>query len=124
MAISVVGSSCKCTFGSTQIPIQVIPIDRVMICNKPAVKQFDTKQLNIPSLGMCSAPNNPLVITLFNLIIIPTVCIPKIMTPPGWITQKSNVKIGGQSPCSMCDTCMCEYGGIISILNANQHTVS
>lgn len=123
LSISVQGATCRCTFGTAIIPIQVIPIDGVKICNRPAVKQLDTNLFNISSFGMCSSLSNPLVITLMNTIIIPTVCVPKIVTPPGWNVSKMNIKIGGQYPCSMGDTCMCAYGGIISILNANQSTV-
>lgn len=121
--IAVLGAMCSCTFGVVPCPVDVKDTARVFINGKPIVKSSDATGLNTVSFGMCSCPLNPDVQKIPPAIIIPAVCQPKIASPT-WITKKTNVKVGGQFPCSMGDICMCTWGGTISILMPGQFTVS
>ena len=123
MTIATSGAICKCLFGTVPCPINVVDVDGVCINGKPVIKANNVTNTDIPTFGMCFCPNNPLV-TILGPLVIPTICTPQIITPPGWIAKKMTVKISEQSPCSTGDTCMCKHGGIISILINNQATVS
>ena len=123
MAVSVVGATCKCPFGSV-CPIVVLPTTNVFISGRQCVRMPNAQAIvNIPSFGMCNNPGNPAVIEIPPGIIIPTACIPNI-TNPNWLTKKFNVKVCGQPVCSDGDMCMCSYGGIITIETSGQFSVS
>lgn len=122
MSIAITGALCQCPFG-TMCAVNVLPITNVFISKKLCVRMPDAKALvNIPSFGMCTSPGNPSVVKIPPGIVVPTVCVPNI-TNTNWETKKNNVKICGQSVCTDGDTCMCSYGGVISIIMPGQFTV-
>lgn len=82
----VMGTMMQCSFGVAPLSLIVLPVNRVMVENKPAVNIIDYKPVvNIPPFGMCGAPTNPAFIaaTAVDLgVPIPVPCVP--VTSASW----------------------------------------
>lgn len=118
MAVISVGNLCKCSFGTIPIPLVSTNIT-VQAEKSPVVTNMDTS--NLISFGLCSASANPLVVEVAG-IKIPTVCQAKIITP--WLNTKMNVLACGKPICTNNSICQCKWGGIVTIINIKNFTVS
>ena len=77
---------------------------------------------NITSFGMCSNPANPQVAAATAAalgVLTPQPCVPAIAG--AWVGGK--VLIGGKPCLTLESTCMCSYGGKVTIVNPGQAKV-
>jgi hypothetical protein len=79
---------------------------------------------NISTFGMCMCPANPEVAaaTASALgVLTPMPCIP--MTTAPWTPGSPTVTIGDMPALTADSTCMCDWGGMITISDPGQTTV-
>jgi hypothetical protein len=80
---------------------------------------------NIPTFGMCSCLGNPEVAsatTAAQGVLTPQACTPVTTSP--WDPGAATVTIGGQPALDNVSTVECEWGGVITITNAGQETIT
>lgn len=81
----VMGAMMQCSFGVAPPSLIVLPVNRVMVENKPAANIMDFKPaVNIPPFGMCSAPANPAFIAATSAALgvpTPVPCMPVTISP-------------------------------------------
>ena len=107
------GAQCMCTMGLTPAPLMILPQKKVFGENKPAATIQDNKPMvNIMPFGMCKSPGNPGVKPPF----VPMVpCMPNTAAP--WMPGSPTVLIGNVPALNNSCKLMCNYGGLISIMN-------
>ena len=117
----VLGAMLKCSFGMLPCPLVVLPTNRVLIENLPAATIMDHKPiLNIATFGMCTTQSNPAVLAATTAALgtpTPAPCVPVTTLP--WVTGSPTVLIGNMPALNNTSKCMCAWGGVISITNAN-----
>lgn len=108
-----------CTFGAAPSNLIVLPPDRVFAEGPLAATIMDHKPLvNILPFGVCSSPANPTVAAATAAalgVLTPMPCIPATMSP--WIVGAPTVLIGNKPALDNISKCMCNWGGVISIVN-------
>lgn len=118
-------ASLQCVFGMAPGTLMVLPINRVLTENQPAANIMDhIPMVNIMPFGMCNCPSNPAFIaaTAAKLgVPTPVPCVP--VTPAPWIPGSPTVLIANMPALNNTSTCMCIWGGVITILNPGQKTV-
>lgn len=111
------GTTIKCSFGVAPTPLVVLPVNRVL-GPTPVANIMDTKPfVNIMPFGMCSSPANPTVITATAAalgVFTPMPCVPAIVTP--WLPGSPTVLVGNLPAVSNSSTCMCSWGGVVSVV--------
>jgi len=117
MAIISAGNLCKCSFGTIPIPLASTNVS-VQVENTPVLTPTDTS--SIVSFGLCNTPSNPAVQVIFGAP-VPAPCVANIITP--WSNPKMNVLACGKRVCTDKSTCMCMYGGVITITQIKPGTV-
>lgn len=102
----------------------VLPVNRVMSGNQPAANIMDhVPMLNIMPFGMCMTPSNPAVAAATTAaagVLTPVPCMP--VTPAPWIPGVPNVLLGNMPALDNTCTCMCTWGGVITVLYPGQVT--
>jgi hypothetical protein len=81
--------------------------------------------MNIPTFGMCQSLANPEVASATTAalgVLTPMPCVPVTTAP--WISGSPTVLIGSLPALNSTSTCMCSYGGVISISYAGQVTTT
>jgi hypothetical protein len=81
--------------------------------------------LNIAPFGRCHSLANPATAAATAAalgVFTPMPCIPVIPAP--WLPTQPTVLIGGMPALSNASTCLCAYGGVISVLMPGQLTTS
>lgn len=115
----VMGAMMQCSFGVAPSSLIVLPVNRVMVENKPAANIMDFKPVvNIPPFGMCNAPTNPAVIAATSAALgvpTPAPCVPVIPAP--WAPGSPTVPIGNMPALNDTSKCSCTWAGVISINN-------
>ena len=115
----VMGAMMQCSFGAAPSSLIVLPVNRVIVENKPAANIMDFKPVvNIPPFGMCSAPTNPAVIAATSAALgvpTPAPCVPVIPAP--WVPGSPTVPIANMPALNDTSKCMCTWAGAISINN-------
>ena len=113
-----------CSFGITPAPLSVIPTG-VMASDLPAATIMDHAPLvNIPTFGMCTTVTNPEVATATTAalgVLTPMPCVP--VTPAPWVPGAVTVTITGMPALTNDCTCMCTWGGVITIDEPGQFMV-
>jgi hypothetical protein len=127
MGIQVVNTAqLMCTFGVTASPLTVLPDNRVQCNKQPAANILDTIPMtNIMSFGMCSSPANPSVASATAAadgVLTPMPCVPATSAP--WTPGVPNALIADMAAVDDESTCMCDYGGEISVVSAGQEKVT
>lgn len=115
------GALLKCSFGAAPCPLVVLPIDRVMAGPPAATIMDHLPLLNIETFGMCMSPANPEVIAATAAalgVLTPMPCIPMTLAP--WLPGAPNVLIGGMPALDELSVCMCDWGGVINIVEPGQ----
>jgi len=126
MAFQVVmGATVVCSFGVAPAPLSVLPINMTFDAT-PAANIMDHKPIvNIPSFGMCMSPANPAVVAATAAamgVLTPMPCVPATMTP--WMPGSPTVLIGRFPAVNNTSTCLCTWGGIVTVVNpGQQHTL-
>lgn len=128
MALAVVsGAQTRCTFGVAPGTLNVAPTGTPVLVNgMPIAKITDNVSImNITPFGMCLTLSNPQVAAATSAalgVFTPMPCIPVIASPwmPGSVKALSN----GTPVVNQTCTCMCAWGGVISITNPGQTKVT
>jgi hypothetical protein len=122
------GATIKCALAvppGTSV-LNVIPTGPpIMAAGPPAATVADMVPFtNIPTFGMCMTPTNPAVATATTAasgVLTPVPCVPVVTSP--WMPGSPTVNVGGKPALNMTSTCMCMWGGMITILQPGQLTV-
>lgn len=114
------GASLMCTGGLA--PSLLLVVGKRPMCPTPAANIMDNKSMaNIPPFGMCTLPANPAVAALTAAalgVLTPAPCIPLPSAP--WMPGNPKVLIDNFPTLTSESTCMCGYGGMISVVFAGQ----
>lgn len=115
---AVTGGMMQCTFGLAPATLNALPTPRVMIEGRPAAVITSTATgVNIPPFGMCTSLANPVVAAATSAalgVLTPMPCLPTVTAP--WVPGAPQTMIGGQPALVSGSTCVCAYGGVITLL--------
>jgi hypothetical protein len=118
------GATLQCTFGMTPSSLIVPPVSQVMAQNSPAATITDAVPMaNIMPFGMCTTLTNPQVAAATSAAmgtLTPQPCIPVTSV---WTPGSPKVTVRNQPAVDSTCTCMCAWGGQISVINPGQMTV-
>lgn len=118
------GAVLQCSFGAAPSNLAVLPVNKVMDGGAPAANIMDhLPMVNILPFGMCSSPVNPTVASATAAAmgtLTPMPCVPN--TPGPWTPGAPTVLIADQPALDNPSTCMCVWGGVISITFPGQTT--
>lgn len=123
MPIQVVnGATMMCTCGMAPSTLIVLPVNRTMVGGVPAANIMDHVPIvNIPPFGMCISPANPTVAAATAAamgVLTPMPCVPVIPAP--WAPGSPTVPIGNMPALNNTSKCMCNWAGVISIVQPGQ----
>jgi hypothetical protein len=118
------GATMQCTFGAAPSTLLVIPKLAVLAGALPAATIADHLPLaNIPPFGMCMSPANPMVAAATAAalgVLTPMPCVPATSAP--WAPGSPTVLIGGVPALDQTSKALCNWGGVINVLNPGQLT--
>jgi hypothetical protein len=125
MPVAVSGALCKCSFGVAPSPLNILPKLPIFICGLPVAVITDfVPMVNISPFGVCSSPSNPTVASATAAalgVLTPMPCVPAVVAP--WIPSKPMIITPvGPAVCGG-DSCMCMWGGLITIAFPGQAVV-
>lgn len=125
MAMHVVnGALLQCSFGLAPSSLVVLPVNRMMSSNQPAANIMDHKPMvNIMPFGMCACPANPTVASATSAalgVLTPMPCVPATSSP--WMPGSPTVMLANQPVLNNTSTCMCNWGGVITVTMPGQVT--
>ncbi|MEZ4868507.1 MAG: DUF4280 domain-containing protein [Caldilineaceae bacterium] len=120
------GAMIQCSFGAAPGVLTVTPEKMVDTSGIPAATIMDFVPMkNIMPFAMCMTLSNPVVAaaTAAKLgVFTPAPCVPAIASP--WTPGSAVVQIRNQPALNNTCTCMCQWGGVITIVNPGQMKVS
>jgi uncharacterized Zn-binding protein involved in type VI secretion len=127
MTIQIVNTAqLVCSFGTTPSALGVLPTNKVLCNGMPAANTLDTIPLsNILSFGMCTSPANPSVAAATAAaqgVLTPMPCVPATSAP--WVPGVPKMLIAGMPAVDDTSTCMCDWGGEISVVSPGQAKVT
>lgn len=118
----VMGATLQCSFGLAPSSLVVLPQHRVMVGNQLAANIMDhIPMANILPFGMCTSPANPMVAAATAAalgVLTPMPCIPATAAP--WTPGAPTVLIDNMPALDNPSICMCNWAGVISIINPGQ----
>lgn len=125
MGVQVVtGAMLQCSFGVAPSSLVVLPANKVL-SSAPAANIMDNKPMvNILPFGMCQSLANPTVAAATAAalgVLTPMPCIPVTAAP--WAPGSPKVLIGNMPALDNNSKCMCNWGGVIQIVNPGQMAV-
>ena len=119
------GATLKCSFGVAPSSMIVLPTNKVLAPIMPMANIMDNKPFaNILPFGMCSSPANPMVAAATAAalgVLTPMPCIPATAAP--WVPGSPTVLVGNMPALNNSSKLMCNWGGVIQILNPGQMKV-
>lgn len=123
MALLVTGGAMTlCTFGAAPGVLNVLPAGT--LAGAPVATIMDNVPfLNIGPFTLCTSLANPAVATATAAalgVLTPMPCTPVIPAP--WTPGSPTVMIQGRPALTNTSTCMCAYGGLITIGMPGQFT--
>lgn len=120
----VMGAMLQCSFGVAPSTLVVLPANKVL-ATTPAANIMDNKPMvNIPPFGMCQSMANPMVAAATAAalgVLTPMPCIPATAAP--WAPGCPKVLIANMPALESTSKCMCNWGGVIQIVNPGQTAV-
>ncbi len=117
------GALLMCSFGAAPGNLTILPINRKTTSDQPSATIMDNIPLaNIASFAMCMSPANPAVAAAPAAmgVLTPMSCIP--MTTAPWAPGSPNVTLSDIPVIDQADTLMCDWGGVITVVEAGQFT--
>lgn len=117
------GAQLRCVFGAAPCFLAVAP--KIVTAGTPAATILDFTPANIATFVMCSSPANPAVsaaTAAASGVLTPQACLPLVTGQ--WAPGSPKVTVGGVRALTPSSTCTCAYGGLISISNPGQVTVT
>ena len=116
------GAMLKCSFGVAPSVLSVLPVNREMVNGMPAANIMDNKPfVNIMPFGMCTTPSNPAVASATAAalgVLTPMPCVP--VTPAPWVPGSPKHMIAKMPALNNTSTCMCTWGGVITVVQPGQ----
>lgn len=113
-----------CSFGTAPSVFTVTPDNRTLSSNQPAATIMDFVPMkNIMPFGMCITPSNPQVAAATSAalgVLTPQPCIPATSSP--WAPGSPTVQIAKLVALNNSSTCMCMWGGVITVASPGQVT--
>ncbi len=126
MKLVVDGASLKCSFGSSESSLGVLPVSPASSGGKAVAAITDfAPGLNIRPFGQCKTPSNPLVAAATAAalgVLTPQACIPVTVAP--WIPGNSTVVLHQIPAVDEGCTLMCLWGGVIEVSDAKQEKLT
>lgn len=118
------GATLNCSFGVAPSVMNVLPVSRVMSAMALASIMDNVPMVNILPFGMCNSMANPMVAAATAAamgVLTPMPCIPVTTAP--WMPGVPTVLIGNKP--ALDNTCklMCNWGGVIQVLNPGQMSI-
>lgn len=115
------GAALSCSFGVAPSVMNVLPAARVMSAMALASIMDHIPLVNILPFGMCSSVSNPMVAAATAAalgVLTPMPCVPVTSSP--WVPGVPAVLIGNKP--GLDNTCklMCNWGGVIQVVNPGQ----
>jgi len=115
----VAGAQTMCSFGLVPSTLMVTPEKRTLVENRPVANILDNKPfVNILPFGLCTSLANPITAaqTAAALgVLTPGACTP--VTPAPWTPGSPTALVGNMPTLNQACTCMCAYGGVITLVN-------
>lgn len=119
------GATLSCSFGLAPSTLTVIP-PTVDVSGVPAANIMDyAPMVNVASFGMCITQANPAVAAATSAALgtpTPAPCVPVTTAP--WAPGAPTVLLRGSPALTATCQCMCTWGGVITITQPGQATVS
>jgi hypothetical protein len=114
------GANTMCSGGMA--PSTLVVVGKRPMCPTPAANVMDNKPFaNILPFGMCTLPSNPMVASLTAAalgVLTPAPCIPITAAP--WMPGNPKVLVDNLPTLTSESTCLCSYGGTITIVYPGQ----
>lgn len=118
------GAMCQCSFGTAPSTLQVTPQNKTLT-TMPIANIMDNKPMvNIMPFAMCTSIANPQVASATAAamgVLTPMPCIPNTASP--WVPGSPTVLIANQPALNNTSKLMCNFGGIIQIINPGQQKI-
>lgn len=118
------GATLQCSFGLAPGTLMVTPQNQV-VTSMPIANIMDNKPMvNILPFGMCQSLANPAVAAATAAalgVLTPMPCIPVTATP--WTPGSPTVLVANMPALNNSSKLMCNWGGVISIINPGQMTI-
>ncbi|QTH40285.1 DUF4280 domain-containing protein [Cohnella sp. LGH] len=118
------GASLQCSFGMAPGMLNVLPVNRTTTA-MPIANIMDNKPfVNIAPFGMCNSMANPAVASATAAalgVLTPMPCTPAIAAP--WVPGSPTVLVANMPALNNSSKCMCNFGGVIQIVNPGQMTI-
>jgi len=115
------GAQISCSFGTAPSAL-VVPSPLVTAGGQPVAKIADMAPMtNIMPFLMCMTPSNPQVAAATSAalgVLTPQPCIPVITAP--WSPGSPKASMSGLPVLTASSTCMCAWGGAITIASPGQ----
>ncbi|KEI35097.1 DUF4280 domain-containing protein [Allofrancisella frigidaquae] len=113
----------KCSFGTVSTPLTVLPKGPLVKGQGQLAATINDHipMVNIKPFGMCNSPSNP---AGMGKPIVPTPCPCVPIIPSPWTPSATKTKVNGQPALLQNATCMCIWGGQISINTPGQMIIA
>lgn len=121
------GAQMTCSFGVAPSTLKVVPAPPlIQVGGQPLARISDmVPMMNVAPFGMCTTLSNPQVAAATTAamgVLTPMPCLPVITAP--WTPGSAKVSAGGIPVLTSNSTCVCMWGGSISIIQAGQVKVT
>ncbi|WP_372631653.1 DUF4280 domain-containing protein [Cohnella sp.] len=118
------GAALQCSFGLAPGMLNVLPVNRTTTAT-PIANIMDNKPfVNIAPFGMCNSMANPAVASATAAalgVLTPMPCTPAVAAP--WAPGSPTVLVANMPALNNSSKCMCNFGGVIQIVNPGQVTI-
>lgn len=118
------GATLSCSFGVAPSVMNVLPVSRVMSMMALASIMDHIPMVNILPFGMCNSMANPMVAAATAAamgVLTPMPCIPVTAAP--WMPGVPTVLIGNKPALDSSSKLMCNWGGVIQVVNPGQMNI-
>lgn len=115
------GAQIMCSFGTAPGSMMVLPAKKVMATMPAATIMDNIPMTNIMPFGMCMSLANPAVAAATSAalgVLTPQPCVPATASP--WAPGSTTVLIGGVPALESMSKLMCNWAGVIQVLNPGQ----
>lgn len=112
------GATLSCPFGMMPSTLMVTPEKKVLNSMPIATIDNNKPMVNIMPFGMCMSLSNPQVAAATAAalgVLTPMPCVPVISAP--WVPGSPTVLIAGKPALNQTSKLMCNWGGVIQVVN-------
>lgn len=118
------GAALQCSFGLVPGTLTITPQNKVTTTMPIACIMDNKPMVNIMPFGMCQSLANPTVASATAAalgVLTPMPCIPATASP--WVPGSPTVMIGNFPALNNTSKLICNWGGIIQIVNPGQTNI-